>query len=243
MSRKEQNSDGFDPQGWMFTFSDLVTLLLTFFVMLLAMQKPEVVKFREAFGMFTGGGGSGVMTALDQPGVQEFRRIMQQLSDTSDIQKAQAELAKLMELPEADQLGVPGALQPGLQIRREERGTVITLANDLLFTAGKAELPPKAIESINQVAQVLKHSSVPIAVEGHTDSSKPAGGSSFRDNWTLSLARAHSVLKALINPGGIDPARMRMGALADTRPLVANDTPEHRAMNRRTEIVLLAPSK
>ena len=243
MSRKQHGDAGFDPQGWMFTFSDLVTLLLTFFVMLLAMQKPAVVKFREAFGMFSGGGGSGVMTITDQQGVQEFRRIMQQLSDASDIQKSQAELAKLMDLPEANELGISGALQPGLQIRRERRGTVITLANDLLFAPGQAALTPKATEAINQVAQVLKHSSVPIAVEGHTDGSKPGKGSSFKDNWTLSLARAHNVLLALVDPGGIDPARLRLGALADTRPLVPNDTAEHRAMNRRTEIVLLAPNQ
>lgn len=243
MSRKEQNESSFDPQGWMFTFSDLVTLLLTFFVMLLAMQKPAVVKFKEAFGMFSGGGGSGIMTDINSQGVQEFKQMMEQLVNASDIQKAQAELAKMMDLPEADQLGISGALQPGLQVRRETRGTVITLANDLLFGPGGASLSPKAMESISQVAKVLSHSKVPIAVEGHTDSSKPGKGSSFKDNWTLSLARAHSVLLALIDPGGIDPARLRMGALADTRPLVANDSTEHRAMNRRTEIVLLATNQ
>lgn len=47
----------------------------------------------------------------------------------------------------------------------------------------------------------------------------------------------------MIDPGGIDLARLRMGALADTRPLVANDSTEHRAMNRRTEIVLLATNQ
>lgn len=244
MAGKKKQDVGFDPLGWMFTFSDLVTLLLTFFVMLLSMKQPEVLKFQAAFGVFSGGGSTGVMTLTDQPGVQAHRRIMEQLETAApaDLDQARQELAEMMELP-SGQIDLAGSLQQGVQVRQEPRGTVVTLANDLLFAPGKAELSPQAVESIKKIASVLSHGSANISVEGHTDASAPGAGSGFGDNWSLSLARAHAVLLKLIDPGGLKPDRLRLAALGDSRPLVPNDTPQRRAMNRRTEIVVLAQPK
>lgn len=245
MARKQKQDAGFDPLGWMFTFSDLVTLLLTFFVMLLAMKEPEVLKFNAAFGMFAEGGSAGVMAIDDTPGVQENRRIMEQMETAKpeELSQVQGELSRMMDLPGSSQMDAEASLQPDLQIKQDPRGTVITLANDVLFAPGKADLSPQAVESLKRIAEVLRHSAMPISVEGHSDSFLPGGGSPYADNWSLSMARAHAVLLTLISPGGLDPARLRLAALGDSRPLAPNDTPERRAMNRRTEIVLLAEPK
>jgi len=76
-------------------------------------------------------------------------------------------------------------------------------------------------------------------VEGHTDNQITDPRSGYANNWQLSLARAMAVLDQLVKEEKVRPERLRVAALGDTRPLVPNDTPEHRAMNRRTEIVLL----
>ena len=68
---------------------------------------------------------------------------------------------------------------------------------------------------------------------------KPGPGAAAADNWSLSLQRALAVLHYLNVKENIPARRLRVAALGSTRPLVPNDTPEHRAMNRRTEIVLL----
>lgn len=240
MARKEEGAS-FNPLGWMLTFSDLVTLLLTFFVMLLAMKQPEIQKFQAAFSVFSKGS-EGVLSQTDQTRVQEFQQLLDAIRQpkTKEFQQQEQKLAELMQLPGADRPVITGAMQNGLNLRQDERGTVITLANDLLFAPGSATLGPQAEKALDKVAQLLRYTDLPISVEGHSDKLAVGPDSPYKDNWGLSLARADAVLKRLKGPDKIPPNRLRIAALGDTRPLVPNDSPANRAINRRTEIVLLS---
>lgn len=241
MSKRGQSKEaGFNPLGWMFTFSDLVTLLLTFFVMLLSMKQPEVQKLKEAFGIFSQGS-AGELSLTDMGKVESFQTLMSQITQpaATDLLSAEQELAEALDLPFSADSQMASRLQRGVLLRQEPRGTVITLANDLLFAPGSADLAPKARDTVAKLARVLSSSTQLIAIEGHTDDTRPGTQSPYQTNWALSLARAEAVLQAMLGTGLLDPARLRVAALGDTRPLEANDTPEHRAMNRRTEIVLM----
>ncbi len=237
---KKKKEEGFNPLGWMFTFSDLVTLLLTFFVMLLSMKQPEVTKLKAVFGIFAHGS-EQALGFSDRGEMEQIHQLLDQLKQPSadEMQSPDQELAISLELPGSTQPELVGPLQTQLKIRRDERGTIITLANDLLFNPGQAELSPRAREAIRKVADLIRYGDQAISVEGHTDSTKPGSGAGFTDNWELSLARALAVLDQLVAVGGIRESRLKIAALADTRPVAANDTPEHRALNRRTEIILL----
>ncbi|MFH1035770.1 MAG: flagellar motor protein MotB [Pseudomonadota bacterium] len=260
--RRRPPGPGQDPLGWMFTFSDVVTLVFTFFVMMLAVRQPELVKYRAAFGDLAGAPSPAAVTATTPPppeglpverptpdrpagqlkpappvavGEQVAAPVPEETKGTS------SETAAELDLPGGPG-GLPsGALQSGLNLREDPRGTVITLANDLLFAPGSSELPPAAHAEIHKVAALLGPGRQAISVEGHTDDTPLAAGKAFRDNWELSLARAVAVARRLIDQEGLAPARLRVAALAGSRPLINNDSPEHRAMNRRTEIVILKP--
>lgn len=240
MARKASGDSGFDPLGWMLTFSDLVTLLLTFFVMLLSMRQPEVQKLQAAFGLFAKGG-QGALELTDRSQIPELLRKLAQVSQprVDDLQQPDQDLARKLELPGGDPADMPMALQPGVNLRRDERGVVITLANDLLFAPAQASLTRQAKEEISKVAALLRHGIQPVSVEGHSDNAPLPSGGAFADNYDLSLARALAVARQLIAGEGVEPNRVRVAALGSTRPLVAEDTPEHRAMNRRTEVVVL----
>ncbi|MCB2184862.1 MAG: flagellar motor protein MotB [Deltaproteobacteria bacterium] len=241
MGRKKGQEAGFDPLGWMFTFSDLVTLLLTFFVMLIAMKAPEIQKLKAAFGIFSGGT-EGLLGHEKSGSFQEFQRLMDSINppEVKDLTSQEQKLAAVLDLPSNTDPNMPNYLQKGVTLSKDPRGTVITLANDLLFPPGSARLSPKGQEAIRKLADFLRYSNEPLAVEGHSDDSPLAKDSPYPDNWALSLARAEAVLRELIGPGKMDPSRLRVGAMGANKPVAVNDTPEHRAMNRRTEIILLA---
>ncbi len=243
MARDQQDS-GFDPLGWMFTFSDLVTLLLTFFVMLLAMKAPEVRKFKDIFGIFQSGS-SASLNPSNKAEIKDIYQLTKTIRPPSmeEITSEAQRLAEKLNAPVAPEAVLEGALQGGVKLKSTPRGLVITLANDLIFAPGSADLSPRARKAIAQAAPLLRYNRFQISVEGNTDNVPPKPGGMYVDNWALSLARAEAVLRVLVDQEKIDPKRLRVAALADTRPLVPNDTPEHRAMNRRTEIVLLMNQK
>jgi chemotaxis protein MotB len=239
---KHQGGGGFDPNGWMLTFSDLVTLLLTFFVMLLSMKQPEITKLKAAFSVFEKGAQAD-MGFSERGEVEQIHTLLDQLKQpmADEMMSPDQQLAIDLELPGSTQPELVGPLHAQIKIRQEEKGTVITLANDLLFTPGGSELSPAARVAIRKVADLVRYGLQPISIDGHTDSTVPSGKGKYMDNWSLSLARSLAVMELLIKTGGLKPQRLRVTALGDTRPLVPNDTPENRALNRRTEIVLLKP--
>lgn len=247
MLRRWREEGGPDPRSWMLTFSDLVTLLLTFFVMLLATRLPEIERLRQAFGPLRQQE-SGLRPPAG-PSAGELQRLVDTLAPApgagaglpAGAEPAQ-EGAGLDEAGLGEELLAEGRGR-GLDLRREERGVVITLMNDLTFAPHGAELSPLALERLKLAGRLLRGLEAPLSVEGHTDSQPVPAGGRYRDNWELSLARARAVLERLWRAEGIDPARLRLGAMADSRPLRGNDTPAGRAANRRTEIVILAESR
>jgi chemotaxis protein MotB len=114
---------------------------------------------------------------------------------------------------------------------------LLALPNDVLFDSGKTALKADGKEAIAKVAQVLatigdRH----FLVGGHTDN-VPIKNAKFRSNWELSTARAVEVVQLLLT-GGMKPQVLGAAGYAESDPVVANDTPEHKAQNRRIEIVL-----
>ena len=239
MPRRDEGP-GFDPLGWMLTFSDLVTLLLTFFVMLLAMRAPEVQKLKAAFGVFERGG-QGVLETTDRSRVPDILSKLDEVSQprVDQLKSAEQDAARQLDLPGGEAQSLPSHLQPGINLRRDERGLVITLSNDVLFAAGKANLTAEAVKRVDQAAEMLRYGTQPVSVEGHSDNERLPGEGSFQDNYDLSLARALAVAHRLAQVDGVEASRVRVAALGASRPLAPNDTPEHRAMNRRIEIVVL----
>ena len=168
-------------------------------------------------------------------------------SDQEKIEKLSVELKRLNQLRNEEkrqfeemkkELGRQLKGQVGLDV--QERGLVITLADNILFDSGKAEIKEAAYPILDKIIKVIKTNAPDknIGVEGHTDN-VPIKYSGWKSNRELSTARANNVYHYLADIGGLDPARLTTIGYGEFNPIVINDTVEGRAKNRRVEIVIL----
>jgi chemotaxis protein MotB len=121
-----------------------------------------------------------------------------------------------------------------------EKGVVyISISDKLLFSSGSDKINENAKRVLGKVATVVNDKpEIDIMVEGHTDN-QPINSSRFSDNWALSTARALAVTRVLQEDFNVDPVRMTAAGRSYYMPVASNDTPEGRAKNRRTRIVVL----
>lgn len=174
-----------------------------------------------------------------------------------DVNRLQAELearnAKLMEMEEmlyqkdrilddlrqkvADALlGFEGQ---GLTVTRKDGKVYVSLDEKLLFKSGSTVVDPNGVRALKQLAVVLANNrEINIMIEGHTDDVPFRKGSSIKDNWDLSVMRATSIVRILLDGSGIDATRLTVAGRGEFLPVDPAQTSEARRKNRRTEIIL-----
>lgn len=174
-----------------------------------------------------------------------------------DVNRLQAELearnARLMEMEkmlyEKDRIlddlrekvaeALLGFEGQGLTVTRKNGKVYVSLDEKLLFKSGSTVVDPNGVRALQQLAQVLaRNTEITIMIEGHTDDVPFRKGSSIKDNWDLSVMRATSIVRILLNGSGIDPTRLTVAGRGEYLPVDGADTPEARRKNRRTEIIL-----
>ncbi len=226
MARKEKEVKAVDTGAWMNTFADLLSLLLTFFVLLFAMKSVDKGKLEEALGFFRQGGMGVLMPGSLMP------------LSTPDNMAIPPRVREFFTPDEVHRAFTSDRLYGKVDVRTTENGTVISISSKLLFLSGQAELRPESGEMIDEIVLFTQGARYEIQVEGHTDNisiSTPK----YPTNWDLSIARAGSVVRHMLKDGKLDPKRFSVVGYSDRKPLVPNDTPENRAKNRRVDIVFL----
>ncbi|PVV13649.1 MAG: flagellar motor protein MotB [gamma proteobacterium symbiont of Ctena orbiculata] len=158
-----------------------------------------------------------------------------------DVAKAamQAQIEKEVE-EQAEQLQemLDSEIEGGLlDVETEETKIIIRIQEKGSFPSGRAALNPEFFEVISKITDVIANTPGKIIVAGHTDNI-PISTRRFRSNWELSSARAVTVVHAMLSNAAIDQGRFLIQGYADSKPLVANDTSENRAQNRRVELVI-----
>ncbi len=127
----------------------------------------------------------------------------------------------------------------GLSVTVKNGKVYLSVEEKLLFESGKYQVDPMGRQALLQVASALNNQpDVDIMVEGHTDSVPYKGAGTIKDNWDLSVFRATDVGRILTKDGGVNPSRVVVAGRGDNEPVASNLTPEGRAKNRRTEIIL-----
>jgi chemotaxis protein MotB len=117
---------------------------------------------------------------------------------------------------------------------------IIDISDKMLFKSGSYDVTDKAKDVLSKVATVLKNqSAIEFMVEGHTDNVPYKGNKVLLDNWDLSVKRATTIVRLLQKQYGLDPAKMLAAGRSEYDPVAPNDTPEGKATNRRTRIVIL----
>jgi len=159
------------------------------------------------------------------------------------IQDLQKEVARKDSLNMALVMNLKGAVgnleDKDINIKVDKGVVYIDISDKLLFTTGKYDVTKNAREVLGKVALVLKNQpDIEFMVEGHTDN-VPYKNGVLLDNWDLSVKRATAVVRILQKDYGLDPAKIAAAGRGEYQPVVGNDTPDGRAANRRTRIVIL----
>jgi len=161
----------------------------------------------------------------------------------SYIQSLQASMARKDSLNMVLVMNLKGAVgnlnDQDINIKVDKGVVYIDISDKLLFKSGSYEVTDNAKTVLGKVAQVLKNQpDIEFMVEGHTDN-VPFKKGVLLDNWDLSVKRATTVVRLLQNQYGLDPTHIAAAGRGEYKPLMANDSAESRAANRRTRIVIL----
>ena len=239
------------PEGlpaWLATFGDLMSLLLTFFVLLLSFSSMEVIKFNKAMGSLRAS--LGVFDSkpeLSQPIRTTMPMVRGSVAQSQNIRKSAEELEKSL----TDE-GFDG----DISLEGTASGLVIRIQTPVLYNVGGAILSKDIKPVLDKVVMLLKLLPNEIVVQGHTDNQPIGRGSRYPSNWELSYQRAVSVVRYLIAPDdnsrlaleevqsipgrveniGVYPNRVSAEGYGEYRPLVANTTDANQRRNRRVEI-------
>ena len=162
----------------------------------------------------------------------EQQRKLEQLQALMDQQKrATQEIRKKM----TDAL--VGFKSSELTVSVKNGKVYVSLQENLLFPSGSAVVNPKGKEALGKLAEVLNNNpDITVNIEGHTDTVPIR--TRFKDNWDLSTARANAIVRILTGDYKVDPVRVEASGHSQYDPVSTNSTPEGRALNRRTEIIL-----
>lgn len=170
-------------------------------------------------------------------------------ADLQEREKRINELEKLIAEKDSLMQALLGQLREAFSgfgagdIKVEMKGgnLYVSMSEKLLFKSGSIVVEPEGRRALAELAKVLRrYPELRIMVEGHTDN-VPIHTQCMKDNWDLSVLRATSVIRILTEEHGLAPERFTAAGRGEWAPVASNDTPEGRALNRRTEIVVLPP--
>jgi len=229
--RKRKPEEHENLERWLITYSDLITLLLAFFIMMYTFSKHDSEKYKELTGhlksIFTGG--SSVAAAGAATGSVPFDVSLKKPGAAQDVKERLEE--------EIRKLAGTDALDKKISVITDERGIVIRVLDEAFFDLGKADLKPGAKRTLDTIAPVISAAPNPLRVEGHTDDI-PISTPEFRSNWELSVRRATEVVRYLIEKHDLSPRRISAVGYAEYHPVAPNDSAENRSRNRRIEIIV-----
>jgi len=224
MARKrKRNREKEERNTFIVSYTALAAILLAFFISINSMATitPEKVhrgirSIRSSFSFLSGG--KELEVPLSQSGWKVY----------PESDRLIAYLAKYVKRTEFGE---------NIQLMYTKRGVVISMLDLVLFEPGSSELTRGAKELLKRVGRVISLCSNKVKIEGYTDDLKIKGGT-YKDNWELSAARALSVMRYFVEELRLPPGRFAVVGYGEFHPFFPNDTPEHREMNRRIQIVL-----
>ena len=218
---------------WMVTFADLVTLVLVFFILLFSMSQIDMIKFKTIAQSFNA---QSMFQTNDSivPGEYPSEGMNREEADLNE--QSLDELAR-----EVKKYLKENGLEDTAAAIRNERGVVLVLQEQIVFSTGDAVVLREAYPFLEKTGKLLKNIPNLIKVEGHTDN-RPIKNSIYPSNWELSSARASSVIRFFVDSNDLDPERFIAVGYGDTRPLVPNTSEDNMQKNRRVEIVISDPT-
>jgi chemotaxis protein MotB len=246
MARKKPPAQHANHERWLVSYSDFITLLFAFFVVMFASSQTDKAKVQQISDSVNQALKTGGMTAavheilggtVDEKGKGNAQMRGPGGSEPRNTPTpAVAELLPSMTLLTK---ALESEIKAGkIEVHLEPRGLVVRLPQAAFFPSGDDSVDPSTYEALDKIGKTIHELSNPVRLEGHTDS-VPIHTARFHSNWELSASRSIVMLDLLATRSGIPRERMAIAGYADTAPIAANETPEGRAKNRRVDIVIL----
>jgi chemotaxis protein MotB len=258
VARKKQEDAPKGSPAWMNTFSDLMNLLLCFFVMLFAMSDVDaekfekiVASFQNTFSILPSGGASIGEGELVSSGVSQLEMLDSYYKDQansksdeeSDTEEDIAEAYKEQSLEESEQMAQEieeaiskYGIQDEVEVDFDAQYVMLNMNGAILFDSGKSDIKQEAYPLIDKIGKLIEpYQQNIIEVEGHTDN-VPIHSSKYEDNDVLSFYRARSVSDYLREITTLESAHIKSAGRGEYVPIADNSTPEGRARNRRVVI-------
>ncbi|MCC5895778.1 MAG: OmpA family protein [Alkalibacterium sp.] len=240
--------------AWMATFSDLMSLLLTFFILLFSMSIVSEERFREvAESLRMALVGSSSDSILDDRGNSVGDLEFDDYGDLNEYEGLDPDELAVEDSP-VDENYIPEqvielydtvnmflvdeGLNADVTLSRDQDGVYIDIQEVIMFEPGSATLRENGLETMDQLAGLFELFNNEIIIEGYTDD-VPTNGAEFATNWELSAARAITVLRYLYEDHSIEPTRLSARGYGEYRPTVPNDSVQNRSLNRRVNIVIV----
>ncbi len=262
MAKKKQDDAPAGAPAWMATFSDLMNLLLCFFVLLFSMSSVDAAKFNEvvaslqsSFSILPSGGstiGEGEMVGNGISQLKEldvyFNEAMTSNSNGENKEQGEGNSDYVKEYEDAatqesEKMAeeIEGQLDKAdlsdqVNVEFNEQYVLLTLNGAILFESGKADIQSEAKPIIKKLAQIIDdYGDNIIEVEGHTDN-VPLNGGKYKNNNVLSTFRALAVADYIKEVSDVNPKYLKFSGRGSYVPVADNSTAAGRAKNRRVEI-------
>lgn len=238
-----KNNESAKPNGgagtrfppWLITYSDLITLLLTFFILLMSMAEFDPVRFNEAANSLKGAFGLRPEPAGNEVIVPVFPS--PPVSDTAPNLKAA--INRIYQDLKLDIENSENFSEVIRTMQPDSNTLLVRIGAPLLFEPGKDVLLPSAYPFLDKVARSIKDYPIDIRIEGHTDDIE-ANADPHANNWELSTARAISVMRYFVQQRLIPIERLSAVGYGSQQPVVKNSTEANRLLNRRVDLLLQA---
>lgn len=252
--KKQEDAPAPGAPAWMATFSDLMNLLLCFFVLLFSMSNVDAEKYEQvaaslasSFSILSGGGSAIGEGVLISSGISQLSDLDQYFTsmgknaegDTELDEKAEYEAQALNEsekmAEQIEQMMDNNGISEYVEVDFNSHYVLLTLNGAFLFDSGSAQIKEDSLSLMDKIGIIIeKYSERLVEIEGHTDN-VPISNSKFKNNNELSTARALAVLEYYIDKG-VNPIRLKSSGRGEYVPVSDNSTTEGRARNRRVEV-------
>lgn len=261
MAKKRPEDPPKGAPAWQSTFSDLMNLLLCFFVLLFSMSTVDAQKFemvmasiQSSFSILPSGGASIGDGKMVSAGVSQLEFLDSYYNDLAnsktknehdtDGESTVQEKFEKEELDESEKIAedVEKALtefgmQDMVEVDFNAQYVELNLSGSVLFNSGKSELVKEAYPVVDKISKIIKkYKNNIIEVEGHTDNVPVSKSSKFESNDVLSMYRALSVADYIRGKTKLNPAHIKSAGRGEYIPIASNSTKEGRARNRRVGI-------
>ena len=258
MSRKKRHAEHANHERWLVSYADFITLLFAFFVVMFASSQVDQRKIgklaksiESAFtelGMFQGTG-SHIPLGESSPGTDSGGGVQQQTSSSlgrlmptggrgRTFEGTEREVGILRD--ELERVLAPEIRRRSVSLVARKGSLVVSLREIGFFDSGSATLRKGSDKTIGRIAGILQARDYRIRFEGHSDN-VPIHTRRYASNWELSTARATELIKVFITRHGFAPKRRSAAGYAEYHPVATNENAEGRTLNRRVDLVILAP--